>query len=645
MAADALLIYGTDEPLPEERTLRAGPLTAIFTGGALRSIKVRGVEVIRGLAFLVRDRNWGTLAPALSDVRIKEGGDRFSVGFTARGSLDGAELAWEGRIEASPATGLAFSVRGTPAADLTTCRTGFVILHPLERVVGCPAVILHSDGREEATAFPDLVDPIQPFLDVRAITHEPIPGVRATCRMEGPDPYETEDHRNWLDASFKTYYRPLTLPWPYVIPAGSTIDQAVRLTFEPSLETLEPAPEPGPVTVAFGDRTGGRMPEVGLACSVEDLDEAEAALPQLASLGAGHLACRISAGDHDLPAILRRFARIAGALDAEPRLEVVLPLAQDPAVELDLVATAAASAGLEPASVAVSPAVDLKSYPPSVDRPPSPPLSRLYAAARAAFPGVPLGGGMFSYFTELNRRRVPAELLDFVQHATSAIVHAADDRSVMETLESLPHVFRSVRAAFGDVPYRLGPANIGMAFNPYGASTAPNPDRRRIAMVRDEPRVDGLFGAAWAAGYLARAAAGGVDSVTLMAPGGPFGVATREGPGRPSTSCAPSRPRAGRRCWPARPPTRGASSPAPATPGADASPGSPTSRPRRRRWRSRASIPSGSSFSTDGRRRSGRRRGRSSCRPTPSRSSRPEAARRETAARRRTARRAPRRRP
>src|SRR5207244_1602532 len=66
MAADALLIYGTDEPLPEERTLRAGPLTAIFTGGALRSVKVRGVEVIRGLAFLVRDRNWGTLAPALS---------------------------------------------------------------------------------------------------------------------------------------------------------------------------------------------------------------------------------------------------------------------------------------------------------------------------------------------------------------------------------------------------------------------------------------------------------------------------------------------------------------------------------------------------------------------------------------------------
>ena len=68
--------------------------------------------------------------------------------------------------------------------------------------------------------------------------------------------------------------------------------------------------------------------------------------------------------------------------------------------------------------------------------------------------------------------------------------------------------------------------------------------------------MDGLFAAAWAAGYLARAAACGVDSVTLMAPGGPPGVATREGPrpafhvvrafaaasGAPVLACASSDP-------------------------------------------------------------------------------------------------------
>lgn len=509
MSADALRLYGTDEPLPEERLLRAGPLTAILTGAELRSIRVGAVEVIRGIAFVVRDRGWGTPVPAISDLRVEEGPDRFTVSFAARALSEGSELRWQARIEGGPG-GLTFHCRGTPTGDFATCRTGFSILHPLEGVAGVPALIEHSDGRQERSRFPDLVDPIQPFLDVRAITHEPAPGLRVTCRMEGDAPWETEDHRNWLDASFKTYFRPLALPWPYTIPAGSTLEQTVRLTFEPA--GLAAAPEPGAVTVVVGDRSGGVMPEIGLACGPEGLEP----LADLDGLGAQSLALRVNADGHDLPGLLRRFAALARALRAAPRLEIVLPLAHPPAAELDLVAVAAASAGLRPASVAVSPAVDLKSYPPSISRPPSPPLAEIYTAARAAFPGVPLGGGMFTLFTELNRRRVPAHLLDFVQHATTSVMHAADDRSVMETLESLPHVIRSVRALFGPCPYRIGPATIGMSV---GGLPGAEPVRR--AMARHDPRERALFGAAWTAGYLCRAAAGGVAAVSFGHLAGP----------------------------------------------------------------------------------------------------------------------------
>ena len=41
--------------------------------------------------------------------------------------------------------------------------------------------------------------------------------------MEG-DTFEMEDQRNWSDASYKTYVRPLALPWPYVLPAGKAAD-------------------------------------------------------------------------------------------------------------------------------------------------------------------------------------------------------------------------------------------------------------------------------------------------------------------------------------------------------------------------------------------------------------------------------------
>ncbi len=42
--------------------------------------------------------------------------------------------------------------------------------------------------------------------------------------------------------------------------------------------------------------------------------------------------------------------------------------------------------------------------------PPCPPLDGLYSGARAAFPEARIGGGMFSYFTELNRKRPPSSI-------------------------------------------------------------------------------------------------------------------------------------------------------------------------------------------------------------------------------------------
>ena len=48
--------------------------------------------------------------------------------------------------------------------------------------------------------------------------------------MEG-DAFEMEDQRNWTDASYKTYVRPLALPWGYTLAKGSRHEQSVRLSF------------------------------------------------------------------------------------------------------------------------------------------------------------------------------------------------------------------------------------------------------------------------------------------------------------------------------------------------------------------------------------------------------------------------------
>lgn len=531
MTSRSMALYGTDEVAPEEIRLCAGPLSAIFVGGALRDIRLSGTEVLRGISFLIRDRNWNTMVPNLEDLTVDQGPDSFAVSFRCRGvtSSDHQSFVWHGRIRSGPDHGIVFEANGASDEAFATCRTGFVVLHPLENTAGSPVEIEHSDGRRDASHFPDLIDPLQCFLDVVALTHEPIPGIRATCRMTG-GAWESEDHRNWLDASFKTYFRALSLPWPYTIPAGDTVSQAVQLTFSPQVTALRQAPDPGPVQVVVGDRSGTAMPAIGLAVEPQAIADAQAASDRLTSAGCQHLTFRVRTDGTDLSGLFRQAARLVRAVGAAAHLEIVVSDRGPTEPELDLVALAAASAGFHPASVAVSPAIDLNSFPPSVDRPPSRPLRGVFEAARHAFPGVAIGGGMFSFFAELNRRRPPVDSVDFLQHGSASNIHAADDRSVMETLQSLPHVFRSTRAFAAHIPYRISTANIGLPFNPYGAATTPNPHDLRRTMVQSDPRQRGLFGAAFAAGYLVRTALGGIEAVTLMAPTGPFGIIGETGP-------------------------------------------------------------------------------------------------------------------
>ena len=58
-----------------------------------------------------------------------------------------------------------------------------------------------------------------------------------------------------------------------------------------------------------------------------------------------------------------------------------------------------------------------------------------------------------TFYVNDPRKPPPAELLDYVTHTTCPIVHAADDISVMETLEALPYVINSAKAS-GAIDYQ-----------------------------------------------------------------------------------------------------------------------------------------------------------------------------------------------
>ena len=258
----------------------------------------------------------------------------------------------------------------------------------------------------------------------------------------------------------------------------------------------------------------------------EDAELALSVADVVKQAGPRHLNCRIDLRDAGWQEALPRYRELARRVGAEVVLEVIIPGTESPAAEVGRAAAAVQAVGLRPAAVVVTPAADLKSYPPGTPLPEGVPAwQEIIDATRAAFPGVRVGGGMLSNFTELNRKRPPAELLDFVTHATSTLIHACDDRTVMENLETIAHIIRSTQAFIGDTAYRIGPAHIGNSFNPYGADYTPNPDNRRITMVRVEPRHRGLFGAAWHLGYFSEVARGGLEAATMASPAGEFGIA------------------------------------------------------------------------------------------------------------------------
>ena len=522
----AIKLCGTEEPDVVGRILTAGPMQVEFGNGQLRYLKVGGVEVLRAIGFLVRDENWGTYTPQIGALMIDQRADGFSVAFHAVCSRPGQEIAYDAKIEGHANGDLEFEGIALPRTDFLTARTGFVVLHPLKGVAGCPVTVEHVDGQVVHSRFPPLVDPIQPFLAIRALTHEVRPGLKATVRMEG-DTFEMEDHRNWTDASFKTYVRPLALPWPYTLPAGQPVKQSVKITLTGAAPAGTRAAAGAYIGVTLGAVSEQKLLPLGLGVPAEEIEPAlqRAALLKLAAPRI--LQCHFDPRRQHGLAQLSGYRKLAEQTGANVVLEAVVESVDQYAGELQRLSALVKQAGLVLDGIAVCPVGDLKSVLPGGARPPAPPLEALYAAARDAFPGVKLGGGMFSFFTELNRKRPPTQRLDFVMNTTCPIVHAADDRSVMETLEALPFQVSTARTYLGRCAHRVGPSAIGCRDNPHGATFTPNPDNLRVCLAKMDPRMRGLFGAAWTLGYIATFARTGIDALTIGAPTGPLGIIHR----------------------------------------------------------------------------------------------------------------------
>lgn len=488
------------EPLPRDPAPaaieRLGRCTLDLSDGALR-LSFDGVEVIRQIGCPIRDADWRTVPV------IETTSERHRTGDTLRldrrfQTVDGTI---DGRLSVVASTagltgGLTAELTLTARRDVRVNRAGFVLLHPIAGVAGTALTVRHSDGSTETTRFPDLISPGQPVFDIAGLRHR-IAGVDVTITMEG-ETFEMEDQRNWTDASFKTYCRPLARPRPYTLAAGDVVRQRLRID-------VSGAADRPPASVSMA--TEARIPAILLAHDAALADHPGPV--DLASLGVSGLLLRVDAAAPEL----------SRPIDAPVTLEIVA----DHAGEITSLASRCAAEGLRPRRVIALPRSYLASHQPEGPWP-TPTPADFIAAARAAFPGAGIGGGALTNFTEFNRCPPDPAAIDFASFGTTAIVHAADDRAVCESLEALAAIFASAQALARDRPLHLGLVAIAMRSNPYGSAVAENPDHLRLPMASDDPRQRTRFAAAWTIGAVAEAARAGVASLAPAMTSGPIAL-------------------------------------------------------------------------------------------------------------------------
>jgi len=223
-------LYGTSQPPAEGQQVAMLDLTFVAEGAQLRRFCVDQREIMRSVGLVIRDEFWGThhLLQQHLETRSEHRQWWRKVEGIVASNDDKPVLDW--RLEMD-IRGDRLSIKAELSArrDFSTCRAGLMLLHPLDGVVGAPVSVIHSDNQQEEGVFPDLISASQPFFDIAGLVHSPAPGLVLDWRLSG-DVFEMEDQRNWSDASFKTYNRPLALPCPYVIEAGQRVEQRIELT-------------------------------------------------------------------------------------------------------------------------------------------------------------------------------------------------------------------------------------------------------------------------------------------------------------------------------------------------------------------------------------------------------------------------------
>ncbi|MEA3334364.1 MAG: hypothetical protein U9R25_00525 [Chloroflexota bacterium] len=508
-----VLRYGAQDSLPEKVSLRAGPLALIYQAGDLRYVRLGDQEILRRVYVAVRDKNWGTVAPVLTNERLEIDGDRFQITYDAHNREGGIDFRWHGVITGAPDGTITFSMDGQAHSTFLRSRIGFCVLHPM-RCAGALCQIEHVDGTTDDSAFPmsiapqlivdGQVKPLHPFEEMRAVKHQVQANLWAGLRFEG-DIFEMEDQRNWTDASFKTYSTPLRLPFPVEVSKGTRIFQRISLALEGNVPLQAQSAGQSAVTISLGKDAGRRLPRVGLGIASHGMPLTENELERLAALNLAHLRVGVRLSHSGYQSKLRQ--AIAEARQLDVALEIALFLSNN--AQKELTEFARILQNLKPPVWAWLIFHDDEAAT----------SNRWVGLARDRLatydPTARFGAGTNQFFTQLNQVRPQMQASDLACYSVNPQVHAFDNSSLMETLAAQAATVKSAQQITGNLPIAVTPVTLKMRFNPYASEPEEQRPTGQLPAEVDERQMS-LFGAGWTLGSLKFLAEAGALSTTYF---------------------------------------------------------------------------------------------------------------------------------
>lgn len=490
------------------RSWRRGPWSLVLRDDEIADLSYDGVQLLRSVRAVVRDRNWDTAQLLVGSVQEAER----TLLLQVRSEELGSSFSGIVRVEAREDELLILTDLES-AEEFWTNRTGLVLLHP-PQLAGAGLTVTHSDGVEEDTAFPTAISPHQPVFDIAGLAWEH--GGRSVKLNFSGDVFEMEDQRNWTDASFKTYSRPLARPFPYHIRQGERVQQSVLVRVRSSAQpTKADSDRDNLILTAAGDA----FPAIGLGA---------ATAPDPAPVAPGQLGVeRLVELDLRSPTWSAALRRAAGS-----GLPLDVRFILDDAHSDALWEGVAALKGIPVRRVGAFQSSGAAQH--VTDEEAAQALRRALSATGLEMPVI---GGSRSHFTELNRERhrLSADL-DGLATTVTPLFHALATEQLIESVAMQRLVAQQTVSYADGIPVHLGPVCLRPRFNNVATTPEPGPTRTDLSegygaefSSTADARQTAPELAAWTVASAAALAIPGVASVAYFEEWGARGICSAGG--------------------------------------------------------------------------------------------------------------------